>query len=102
MVREPESSAVSRTLIIKTQPACAVVYENGDKVCACTPCEVTYKGRDADPNKGHKIYISRGDFCDSDVRTVRIGAGPSAVVQAKLQCFTGDNTGVPSMPELPY
>jgi hypothetical protein len=70
---DPIASHPDGQISIAIEPADAEVYENGAKVCSRSPCGITYGGRDADPAKRHKLYISRGDLCDAETRTVRLG-----------------------------
>jgi hypothetical protein len=81
---ESEKGQVARnTIVITTEPPWAVVYEDGDEVCRQSPCEIVYAGRNADPVKRHKLYVSNGDLCDAEIRTVTIRDSP---LHVKLKC----------------
>ena len=47
---------------VNTDPDSASVKEDGYEVCSATPCELTYKGADADPTKDHKLLISKTGY----------------------------------------
>jgi serine/threonine-protein kinase len=63
---------------VNTDPDSASVKEDGYEVCASTPCELTYKGPDADPAKDHKLLISKTGY-RVETRTVKIGDSPISV-----------------------
>jgi hypothetical protein len=54
------------------------VREDGVEVCSSTPCDVPYKGQDADPVKDHHLTITRNGY-RNETRTVRIGDSPVTV-----------------------
>jgi serine/threonine protein kinase len=63
---------------INTDPQDASVKEDGIEICSSTPCEITYKNSDADPNKDHKLLFSKAGY-KVETRTVRIGDSPVSV-----------------------
>jgi len=65
-------------LRINSDPDGASVREDGVEVCSSTPCDVPYKGQDADPVKDHHLTITRNGY-RNETRTVRIGDSPVTV-----------------------
>jgi serine/threonine-protein kinase len=63
---------------INTDPDSASVKEDGYEICSSTPCELTYKGPDADPNKDHKLLISKTGY-KVETRTIKLGDSPVTV-----------------------
>jgi serine/threonine-protein kinase len=65
-------------LRINTDPDSASVREDGVENCSSTPCDIVYKGPDADPSKDHHLVITRTGY-RNETRTVRIGDSPVTV-----------------------
>jgi serine/threonine protein kinase len=63
---------------INTDPDSASVKEDGYEICSSTPCELTYKGADADPARDHKLLISKTGY-KVETRTIKIGDSPISV-----------------------
>jgi len=63
---------------VETEPDGASVKEQGVEVCGNTPCDVAYNGREAEPNKEHKLTISRSGY-RAETITVRAGDAPVSV-----------------------
>ncbi len=63
---------------IKTDPSGATVKENGVEICATTPCDVVYAGADADPQRDHRLTLTRQSY-RTDSRVVRVGDSPVVV-----------------------
>jgi len=76
------SSAVaesrSATVRVSTDPPGASVREDASELCAATPCDVTWTGEAADPQRAHKLVLSRPGF-RTDVHVVKPGDAPLAV-----------------------
>jgi hypothetical protein len=72
----PTSSLVKVRII--TDPDGASVKEDGVELCSATPCDILYKGSDADPSKQHKLTISRNGYRNEN-RSVTIGDSPVSV-----------------------
>jgi serine/threonine protein kinase len=72
----PTNSLVKVRII--TDPDGASVKEDGVELCSSTPCDILYKGSDADPNKQHKLTISRNGY-RNESRSVTIGDSPVTV-----------------------
>jgi hypothetical protein len=68
IVSPPEPPAI----VIDTDPVDAEIYENGIRVCSLSPCKLTYPP-EADPGTRHKLYISRGDLCDAQIKMAKLG-----------------------------
>jgi hypothetical protein len=65
-------------LRINTDPDGASVREDGVENCSSTPCDIVYKGPDADPAKDHHLLIARNGY-RNESRTVKIGDSPVTV-----------------------
>jgi len=63
---------------INTDPDGATVKEDGVELCGSTPCDLLYKGADADPGREHKLTLTRQGY-RPEARTLKIGDGPIAV-----------------------
>ena len=62
---------------LNTEPDTARVSEDGVDLCE-TPCEVTYKGADAEPSRVHLLTFARRGY-RSETRTLRIADSPVMV-----------------------
>ena len=63
---------------INTDPDGATVKEDGVELCGSTPCDLLYKGADADPAREHKLTLTRQGY-RAETKTLKIGDGPIAV-----------------------
>ena len=66
---------------VNAAPDSARVSEDGVELCT-TPCEILYKGADADPGREHKLALSRQGY-KVETRTLKVGDSPLAVKLAK-------------------
>jgi serine/threonine-protein kinase len=64
---------------INSDPAGATVKEDGVELCENTPCDIVYKGPDADPSRDHALVVARPGFRPE--RTVVKGSDASIVVR---------------------
>jgi eukaryotic-like serine/threonine-protein kinase len=64
--------ATSRVVHVTTDPDGASVKEEGVEVCGSTPCDVLYKGDDADPAREHKLTLTQKGY-RQEVRTIKTG-----------------------------
>jgi len=69
-------------LRVNTDPDGASVKEDGVELCGSTPCDILYKGADADPAREHKLTLARPGF-RPEARTVKVGDSPVAVKLTK-------------------
>jgi serine/threonine-protein kinase len=67
---------------VNSEPDGASVKEDGVELCSSTPCDILYKGADADPARDHKLTLARQGY-KSDTRNVRVGDSPVMVKLAK-------------------
>jgi serine/threonine protein kinase len=67
---------------INTDPDGATVKEDGVELCGSTPCDLLYKGADADPTREHKLTLSRPGY-RVETKTLKVGDGPIAVKLTK-------------------
>jgi eukaryotic-like serine/threonine-protein kinase len=58
----PAVDARVATVKVTTEPAGASVKEDAIDLCPSTPCDVKWKGDDADPAKLHKLTIAKPGF----------------------------------------
>jgi eukaryotic-like serine/threonine-protein kinase len=81
----PSASAPPAALFAKvrvtTTPSGASVREDGAEICGGTPCDIQYKGGDADPTRDHKLTFVKAGFKD-ETRTVHAGDSPLTVTLA--------------------
>ena len=58
--------AMAATAMVKvrvnTDPDGAGVKEDGVELCSSTPCDILYKGSDADPSRDHKLMLTRQGY----------------------------------------
>ena len=63
---------------VNSDPDGASVKEDGVELCGSTPCDILYKGPDADPAREHKLTVGRPGY-RVEARTVKIGDSPVLV-----------------------
>jgi serine/threonine-protein kinase len=63
---------------INTEPEGATVKEDGVELCSSTPCDILYKGQDADPSREHKLTFVRPGY-RVEARAVKAGDTPLSV-----------------------
>src|SRR5208283_4451447 len=63
---------------VNSDPDGASVREDGVEVCSSTPCDIVYKGADADPAKEHRLAVTRNGY-RLESRTVKVGDSPVTV-----------------------
>ena len=100
----PAAKAPPAELLVKvrinTEPDGASVKEDGVEVCSSTPCDILYKGADADGARDHKLTIGRAGF-KQDVRTIKVGESPVFVKLAKAAPVPGGHAPPPPPPAKP-
>jgi len=75
---DPRTAAPSlRKLRLNTEPDSARVFEEGVELCT-TPCDVIYKGADAEPTRDHTLTFTRSGY-RPETRTLRVADGPLTV-----------------------
>ena len=60
---------------INSDPDGASVKEDGVELCSSTPCDILYKGSDADPAREHKLTFVRNGY-RVETRSVKVGDSP--------------------------
>jgi serine/threonine-protein kinase len=65
---------------VSTDPDGATVKEDGVELCS-TPCDIFYKGKDADPEREHKLTLARQGY---RVETRSLKVGESSALHVKL------------------
>jgi hypothetical protein len=63
---------------LNSDPDGATVTEDGVELCSSTPCEITYKGSDAEPTQAHVLTVALTGFRRETV-TVTAAASPILV-----------------------
>ena len=63
---------------INSDPDGASVKEDNIEICNSTPCDVPYRGPDADPQKEHKLTFSKSGY-KTEAKTIKIGDSPVSV-----------------------
>ncbi|MBV9949364.1 MAG: protein kinase [Myxococcales bacterium] len=79
----PEAPPPAAKLRVSTDPDGATVREDGALVCTSTPCDILYRGTDADPDREHKLTLARPGF-RSETRSAKVGDSPLSVKLAPL------------------
>jgi eukaryotic-like serine/threonine-protein kinase len=72
-------AAVVVKVRVNSDPAGATVKEDGVELCGSTPCDIVYKGSDADPSREHALVVARPGFRPE--RTVVNGSDATIVVR---------------------
>jgi serine/threonine-protein kinase len=67
---------------VNTDPDGASVKEDGVELCSSTPCDILYKGPDADPSREHKLTVARQGY-KSETKSVRVAESPVTVKLSK-------------------
>jgi serine/threonine-protein kinase len=106
----------SATLVkvrINTDPDGASVKEDGVELCSSTPCDILYKGSDADPTKEHKLTLVRNGY-RLETKSVKVGDSPinvklsaAPVIQYRPQPVVQQKQDAPPVPtgyktDIPY
>ena len=71
--------ASSRVVRVESEPAGATVSENGNVLCASTPCSITWEGAAADAP--HKVQIAKAGLVPA---TIKVSTGEQKI-SAKLE-----------------
>jgi serine/threonine-protein kinase len=69
---------------INTEPDGAGVKEDGVELCSSTPCDILYKGADADPSREHKLTLARQGY-RPETRSVKVTDSALTVKLAKAE-----------------
>jgi hypothetical protein len=75
------TASPSATLVkvrVNSDPDGASVKEDGVELCSSTPCDILYKGSDADPTKEHRLTILHGGY-RMETKTVKVGDSPVTI-----------------------
>jgi serine/threonine-protein kinase len=72
---------------INSEPDGASVKEDGVEICTSTPCDVSYRGAEADPGREHKLLFSKPGF-KVESKVVRVGDSPVTVKLTKAPVWT--------------
>ena len=96
---------------LNTDPDSASVKEDGIEICSSTPCEITYKGNEADPSREHKLLFSKSGY-RVETRSVKIGDSPVSVKLTRAPVWSppppqqkqqqDNNDKPPGFKDLPY
>ncbi|MEO6417885.1 MAG: serine/threonine-protein kinase [Polyangiaceae bacterium] len=87
----PPIATVSLTIRVSSDPGGANVREDGRELCPATPCDVTYRGDDANPGKEHRLLLIKNGFRPEN-RTFKAGDPP---LQVRLARAPAGSTYVP-------
>jgi serine/threonine-protein kinase len=69
-------------LRVTSDPEGASVREDGVEVCNATPCDLTYRGAEADTGKVHRLVVTKPGF-RPETREVKLADAPVKVKLAK-------------------
>jgi hypothetical protein len=67
---------------VSSDPDSAQVSEDGVELCSSTPCDILYKGADAEPTAEHTLTFARRGY-RSETRTLRAAESPLSVKLAR-------------------
>ena len=67
---------------LNSDPDGASVKEDSIEICNSTPCDITYKGKDADPGTEHKLVFSKSGY-KVESKTVKVNDSPVTVKLTK-------------------
>ena len=67
---------------VSSEPDGATVREDGVEICTSTPCDVTYRGPDAEGAREHKLIIAKGGY-RSETKIFKVGDTPISVRLAR-------------------
>jgi serine/threonine protein kinase len=106
----PAPVAMSVRVRVSTDPDGATVKEDGIELCSATPCDIFYKGADADPEREHKLTLVRQGYrvemrsvkpVDSAALNVKLTPAPRPLPPAQTRAAdvpavpTGYKTDIP-------
>ncbi|HEY1690758.1 MAG TPA: serine/threonine-protein kinase [Polyangiaceae bacterium] len=63
---------------VNSDPDGASVKEDGVELCSSTPCDILYKGSDADPAREHRLTLSRSGY-RMETKSVKVGDSPLTI-----------------------
>ena len=81
-VSTPPAPTPTLTLHVMTEPAGARVKEDGNVVCDATPCDIVYKGNDADAAIEHLLVFLKPDY-KVERKIVKVTGEPFVVKMVK-------------------
>jgi serine/threonine-protein kinase len=79
----PAPAVVLVKVRVNTEPDGASVKEDGVELCSSTPCDIVYKGADADVAREHRLTFLHAGY-RSETRNVRVGDSPVSVKLAVI------------------
>ena len=72
------------TLRVETDPPGVKVKEEGDTLCEATPCDIVYRGAQADPTYEHLLTFLKADY-KLEHKLVKVSASPITVHMARAR-----------------
>jgi serine/threonine-protein kinase len=79
----PAPTAVLVKVRVNTEPDGASVKEDGVELCSSTPCDILYKGSDAEAAREHRLTFLHAGY-RSETKNVRVGDSPVNVKLAVI------------------
>jgi serine/threonine-protein kinase len=76
---------------LNSDPSGARVEEDGIEICSSTPCDIPYKGPEADATKEHKLTFSKAGF-KNESKTIKVGDSPVTVKLTKAPTYAAPAT----------
>ena len=74
----PVAAPVLVKVRVSSEPEGATVKEDGVEICTGTPCDVVYRGPDADASKAHKLTFAKSGY-KAETKTIKVGDSPVSV-----------------------
>ena len=105
----PSSGNAFVKVRLNTEPPDSSVKEDGIEICSSTPCDVTYRGSDADSSKDHKLLFSKNGY-KVETKTIKVADSPVTVKLTKApaqwvappQAAPKNDDKPPGFKDLPY
>jgi serine/threonine-protein kinase len=80
----PAAPAVTASLHVDTDPPGAKVKEDGEVLCEATPCDIVYRGAQADPTFEHLLTFLKADY-KLERKIVKLSASPYSVKMTRAR-----------------
>jgi eukaryotic-like serine/threonine-protein kinase len=104
----PVPPAAMAKMQVRSEPDGASVKENGVELCSSTPCDIVYRGADADPGREHKLTLARAGYrLETKTVTAADGAVTVKLTLAPGPIFRAPPKDTPAVPtgyknDIPY
>ena len=80
----PTAPTVTASLHVDTDPPGAKVKEEGEVLCEATPCDIVYRGAQADPTFEHLLTFLKADY-KLERKIVKLSASPYSLKMTRAR-----------------